>query len=262
MKRVAVVSLVICLAALLQVRLFKAGLTPACAADRAASVPDLGKIDRRIAKEPAYTAKEPLYGLYVFGPEARMRVWAVLDKSEPDAPTCDVLYFDRNADGDLTAADERIKGKVDGADTFFDIGTITDRASEQTHTGLSIHRRDGEYSMTMFQMKWCDKVVVRGGYAPVPGPYTQFATTPVEAPVLWPGADGAFSFQFWMVDPLQIGQAEHVKVFLGHQGHGKNSFCAVPDTFLPKEIPVIATLIYRDKDDKERRARSELTERC
>ena len=41
-----------------------------------------------------------------------------------------------------------------------------------------------------------------------------------------------------------------------------SSTCAVPDTFLPKEVPVLATLIYKDANGKERRARSELKERC
>ncbi len=35
---------------------------------------DLGKIDRTIAKEPAYQTK-PKYCLLVFGPEAKIRVW-------------------------------------------------------------------------------------------------------------------------------------------------------------------------------------------
>ena len=34
---------------------------------------DLEKVDRKIAKEPAYTAKQPLYGLLVFGPERTTR---------------------------------------------------------------------------------------------------------------------------------------------------------------------------------------------
>src|SRR5436853_352704 len=79
----------------------------------AAGVPDLGKVDRRIAREPKYVCKQPLYGLYLFGPEARTRVWAVLDKSRADATVYDVLYFDRNANGDLTEPEDRIVGKVD-----------------------------------------------------------------------------------------------------------------------------------------------------
>jgi hypothetical protein len=100
------------------------------------------------------------------------------------------------------------------------------------------------------------------GVMPEVGPYTQFATTPGQAPVLWPGADGPLSFQFWQLGPLNIGASTDLRVFLGHQGHGRNTFCAVPDTFLPKDVPVRATLFYKDKDGKERRAQSELRERC
>jgi hypothetical protein len=114
----------------------------------------------------------------------------------------------------------------------------------------------------MLEMNWCGKIKIRGGYATDPGPYTQFALTPAEAPVLWPAADGPLSFQFWSPRPLVIGDAADVQVFLGHQGHGRNTFCALPDTFLPKEVPVLATLIYMDQEGKEQRARSELRERC
>src|SRR5262245_7872130 len=67
---------------------------------------DLSKIDRKIGKEPAYESQsKPKYCLVVFGPEAKTRVWLVLDG--------DVLYVDRNGDGDLTGEDERIlKGSV------------------------------------------------------------------------------------------------------------------------------------------------------
>ena len=61
---------------------------------------DLTKVDRTIAKEPTYKTK-PKYGLVVFGPEAKTRVWLVLDG--------DVLYVDRNGNGDLTEAAERFK---------------------------------------------------------------------------------------------------------------------------------------------------------
>jgi hypothetical protein len=228
----------------------------------AAPMPDLSKIDRRIAKEPAYKNKQPLYGLYVFGPEAKTRVWAILDKSKPDAAEYDILYFDRNASGDLTAPEARIEGKVQGNTVIFDIGSFTDPLSKQKHTEMSITRRGGSDPRVMLQMKWCDKVLIRGGYASDAGPYTQFATTPAEAPVLWPAADGPLSFQFWELKPLGIGETDDVRVFLGHQGHGRNTFCAVPDTFLPKEVPVLATLVYTDKDGKERRAQAELRERC
>ena len=73
------------------------GLSPA-----AVAAVDLSKIAHKIVKEPAYRSK-PKYCLLVLGPEAKTRVWAVLDKSGPGATDYDVLYFDRNADGDLLA---------------------------------------------------------------------------------------------------------------------------------------------------------------
>src|SRR5262249_60230214 len=48
---------------------------------------DLTKIDRTIAKEPAYQSKSPSYGLLVFGSKAKSRAWVVLDG--------DVLYVAR-----------------------------------------------------------------------------------------------------------------------------------------------------------------------
>ena len=229
---------------------------------QAAEPPDLSKVDRRIAKEPAYQSKQPLYGLYVFGREAKTRVWAVLDKSKPDATDYDVLYFDRNADGDLTGQGERVEGKKEGERVNFDIGTFTDPLSGERHTQVVLSYVPGPDGMVMLSMRWRDNVLVRGGYAPKPGPYTKFAADPAVAPVLWPGADGPLSFQFWMVEPLGIGKSEDVRVFLGRRGCGPNTFCAVPDTFLPKHVPVLAELIYRDKEGKEKRAQSELRERC
>jgi hypothetical protein len=64
---------------------------------------DLAKIDRTIRKEPAYHSK-PQYFLLVFGPEAKKRVWVVLDGED--------FYVDRNGNGDLTEAGEH--GKVPG----------------------------------------------------------------------------------------------------------------------------------------------------
>jgi hypothetical protein len=61
---------------------------------------DLAKIDRSLRKEPTYESNEHQYCLLVFGPEARTRVRVVLDG--------DVLYLDRNGNGDLTDPGERI----------------------------------------------------------------------------------------------------------------------------------------------------------
>jgi hypothetical protein len=54
---------------------------------------DFDKVDRRIAREPAYRDK-PLYGLALLGPDGKARVWMALDGER--------LYVDRNCNGDLT----------------------------------------------------------------------------------------------------------------------------------------------------------------
>jgi hypothetical protein len=61
------------------------------------------KADRTIRKEPAYRSR-PQYFLLAFGPEAKKRVWVVLDGED--------FYVDRNGNGDLTEAGER--GKLPG----------------------------------------------------------------------------------------------------------------------------------------------------
>ena len=43
-----------------------------------------------------YQSKSPKYALLIFGPEARTRIWLVLDGT--------TLYVDRNGNGDLTDA--------------------------------------------------------------------------------------------------------------------------------------------------------------
>jgi len=107
---------------------------------------DLTKIDRTIAKEPAYQTKTPKYGLLVFGPEAKSRAWVVLDG--------DVLYVDRNCNGDLTEEGERLvinnpkrndkKNAVDSKSVV-----ITDREGVKhqltfrlTRTGVGLVTRD------------------------------------------------------------------------------------------------------------------------
>jgi hypothetical protein len=82
---------------------------------------DLAKIDRIIAREPKYTGK-PQRCLVVFGPDLKDRVWLVRDG--------DVLYADKNGNGDLTDPGERIAGEKDGSGLVFHVGTIRLRARE------------------------------------------------------------------------------------------------------------------------------------
>ena len=65
----------------------------ALVAARPAAAVDFDRLDRRIAREPVYQSK-PLYCLALLGPDARTRVWMVLDGER--------LYVDKNCNGDLT----------------------------------------------------------------------------------------------------------------------------------------------------------------
>jgi hypothetical protein len=86
------------------------------------SAGDLSKIDRTIGKEPAYQSKAPSYCLLVFGSEAKTRIWLVLDG--------DVLYIDRNGNGDLTEAGEKLQ-VAEGNVVIDDLTEIDGRTRHQ-----------------------------------------------------------------------------------------------------------------------------------
>lgn len=98
------------------------------------SAADLSKIDRRLVREPNYQSK-PRYCLAVFGPEAATRVWLVHDG--------DSLYVDRNGNGDLTEAGEKVAATVDKRITpedgvyEFQAGDVPEGAL--LHRGLACH---------------------------------------------------------------------------------------------------------------------------
>jgi hypothetical protein len=224
-----------------------------------APAPDLTAVPREIAREPEYHSDTPLYGIYVFGPRASTVVWAVLDRSSEDATVPDLLYFDLNANGDLTEDGERFESE----DGSFEIGAFRDPATGEQHTELELHWKEGKQgAWVFFKMRWRGQARVQGGYAVRPEPYTRFAASPGEAPVLWPGADPPLQFQPWVLPELGAGEDRQVKVFLGHRGHGPNTFCGFANTFLPEDVPVLASLRYTTREGQEREARYELQDRC
>lgn len=89
----------------------------------ASAAVDLTTIERKIIKEPAYRHK-PKYCLLVFGPEGKTRVWLVQDG--------DTLYVDRNGNGDLTEAGEKVAAEK------------SEDAEEGVHRFKAGDLRDGE----------------------------------------------------------------------------------------------------------------------
>src|SRR5215471_11894944 len=65
---------------------------------------DLSKIERRIVREPVYETGKPKYCLVVLGPQAKTRVWLVLDGK--------ALYADCTGKGDLTGPGKRLKNAI------------------------------------------------------------------------------------------------------------------------------------------------------
>src|SRR5262249_11862484 len=88
---------------------------------------DLAHIDRKIAKEPHYQ-HQPKYALAVLGPEARFKVWLVSDG--------DVLYVDKNGNGDLTGNGERFVRKEGGQEFQFKVGDI--KVGDQVYRDLTV----------------------------------------------------------------------------------------------------------------------------
>src|SRR5262245_43351246 len=113
----------------------------------AVSAAEQPKIDRTIKKEPAYQTKTPKYGLLVFGPEGKDRVWLVHDG--------DTLYVDRNGSGDLTEPGEKIAAeKKAGRDPeedgySFTVGDVI--VGGRTHKGLGVYlirlKQDADLSL-------------------------------------------------------------------------------------------------------------------
>lgn len=95
------------------------------------------KIDGTIAKESTYKNK-PKYCLLVFGPEAKFRVWLVLDD--------DALYVDRNGNGDLTEREEQCvaTGKEP---LVWEAGDLIEPDGKRRHTGLMV--TEGAAGMTV-----------------------------------------------------------------------------------------------------------------
>lgn len=230
-----------------------------CAAEEV----DLSKIPRSINKEPAYKAKEPKYALAVFGPEAKTRVWLVLDKSKADAKNYDVVYADLNANSDLSEASERFTAEGEPTDrAHFKLPDFVDPVTKEKHTDITLNITESR-SVDIVSLRWNGKHKLGGGYPVDPDKgYMSFAATPQEAPILWFNGGGPFRFQRWINEKGRIGEETDIRLFLGTPGLGKNTFCAFQEHVLPAGEGVNATLIYQDKDGKERRAICALKERC
>jgi hypothetical protein len=223
------------------------------------SAADLAKIDRIIKKEPAYQSK-PHYCLLVFGPEAKTRVWLVLDG--------DTLYVDRNGNGDLTEAGERVRlAKRDQDPAPFEETTITTPEGQhqfQVHLFGWFNLKDGREGRVepSLSVSWLGQQRY-GAWGDEQSPLV-FAPRPQEAPVVHVG--GPLQMGFEVRSPLrkQGDQVYELSAGVGSKGLGQGSFAHLQYNVIPKDDHPVAVLEFPTKAGGGPTARAEmvLDQRC
>lgn len=221
-------------------------------------------------KEPEYVA-QPLYALFVMDDAGEFVCWAVLDKSDPELPGYDLLYFDKNGNGDLTEEGERFHSELDPkrtgrlAGVTLTVGEIPVPGTDITHTNfrVSTARKSGG-SGYWFGMNWRGKVYVSGGYAPIGRGLTQWATSAAEAPVLHPTGAGPFDFAISGNKPvLKRGGATRVCILIGRPGSGPDTLCALRDTYVNLETYELrATVVAKIATGDEIETRTRIKGHC
>src|SRR5262249_3095814 len=117
---------------------------------------DLAQIERKIVKEAAYQSK-PKYCLLVFGPEAKTKIWLVMDG--------DTLYVDRNGNGDLTEAGKKVaaqKSYLPAEELLvFDPGVVQD--GNLRHKIISLERHIRRQPLSKGQDRRIQSSAAKGG---------------------------------------------------------------------------------------------------
>jgi len=244
---------------------------------------DLARIERKIAKEPAYRSK-PRYCLLLFGPEATTRVWLVLDG--------DTLYVDRNGNGDLTEPGEKVLAKKDGSDAGegvfgFDVGEV--REGKLTHRNLrvAVQKLDHlaslndqakellakdpsarRYSLAIEVEKPGRKGTGVGGRVETfvdldkNGPL-QFAARPQDAPVVH--VRGPWQITFYDRHRLTVGREDDWNLHVGTPGLGAGTTASVAyENLIPENVYPTVEITYPPGREGERPIRElyELKKRC
>lgn len=243
-------------------------------------------------KEPAYQTTAPKYGLLRFGPAGKDHVWLVHDG--------DTLYVDRNGNGDLTEAGEKVPAaKLKDGQTVeefgysFEIGDLT--VGGRTHKEVSVSvsslarysapavgnrpdvkailAKDPKALVAMIradvEMPGLKGSGVGGrigfvaGFLDLKG-ILQFADKPADAPVVHLG--GPLSVTFYDELPaLRVGRGGEFMLVVGTPGTGPGTFASVvyQDT-IPAGAKPTAEIVFAPAKpgDPPHREKFELPERC
>jgi hypothetical protein len=214
-----------------------------------ATAADLAKVERSLAREPAYKG-QPGYCLLVFGADARARVWLVKDG--------DALYLDRNGNGDLTEDGERLAGQGGGP-----AGAISTAAGARYEIRqCNLTKIDGPKG----QQEFCHIAIDVGGafrqYS-----FAGFADTPKGAPVVH--FDGPLTIEVSDKNvTLARGETPtEFSVYMVTRGHGERlGSTALVDYNLgiPEDARPVVEVEYpnREPNGKPVTVRYTLKQRC
>jgi hypothetical protein len=214
-----------------------------------ANAADLSKVDRTIKKEPAYKGK-PKYCLLVFGPEAKTRVWVVLDGT--------TLYVDTNGNGDLTDPGERFPNDGKDLKEF----EVADRPGKGRYKVRSIGVHRSEKEGRVFLMANVEFV----------GRFKQYCDLAPseslrEAPVAHFGGPlrmGLREMNWAPVQKLVRGQYTDLNVWVGTFDRANGCWVVVRSDGLPEGLNPVAQVEYPPArpEAKPVIGRYELKERC
>jgi hypothetical protein len=217
---------------------------------------DLNKVERRIGKEPAYASKAPRYALLVLGPGVKDRVWLVKDG--------DVLYVDRNGNGDLTEPGEKLAARKGGSAeegyqfeaielnvggrkhdlmvVFSPLKKMMYGENAQRSEALALLKKDPETEVMALRLDMTAPHLKPKGQVPVgatgfdlDGPLVP-ARKPSEAPIIHLG--GPLEVTFYQRRPeLRRNRATEFMLVVGTRGLGAGTFAAIGcDEAIPTSV--------------------------
>ena len=201
---------------------------------------DLSKIDRTITKEPSFRGK-PKYCLLVFGPEAKARVWLIVDGG--------TLYVDRNGNGDLTEKNERIEGQTlfdkkpgsapQPSGDIFDVDKLIKWNSNDARLMvIRSDKSDDDDVVNVFAGK-----EALANTAPFANGVLKFSDRAQDAPVIH--FNGPLKMALRAEQALFLSdKPQDFQSMIGTPGLGEGSFAALNIEVVPKDIHPVAEFVF------------------
>jgi hypothetical protein len=192
---------------------------------------DLSKMERTIAKEPAYQEK-PKYCLLVFGPEANKRMWLVVDGN--------TLYLDRQGSQDLREAIRHPRSSWSG----IYLGSLTNSAGTSARAFLDVRPLSTGFLLE-FEM---DGFIQQAGSDRKER--VVFAERPADAPIVH--FAGPLTIRWYQKPPAFVADQESdFNTMLGTPGIGTGAFAAVPCCAVPKQARLTAQIEFPHRDPQQ-----------